>query len=128
MLSVLENRTYRHLFAAQIIALLATGLATVALGLLAYDMAGNNASEVLGTAFAIKMIAYVGIAPIATAFVERLPRRFMLVSLDLVRAACSAGFAFRERDMANICVGFYAPIGFGCVHTDFPGDDPNNTA
>lgn len=48
-------------------------------------MAGKNAGEVLGTAFAIKMIVYVGIAPIAAAFVERFPRRFMLVGLDLVR-------------------------------------------
>ncbi len=94
MLSVLENRTYRHLFAAQVIALLGTGLATVALGLLAYDMAGKNAGEVLGTAFAIKMIAYVGIAPIAAAFVERLQRRFMLVSLDLVRALVALALPF----------------------------------
>ncbi|WP_281277309.1 hypothetical protein [Hankyongella ginsenosidimutans] len=39
MLSVLANRTYRHLFLAQVIALIGTGLATVALGLLAYDLA-----------------------------------------------------------------------------------------
>jgi predicted MFS family arabinose efflux permease len=32
------------------------------------------------------MIAYVGVAPIAAAFAERLPRRTMLVTLDLVRA------------------------------------------
>lgn len=94
MLSVLENRTYRHLFAAQVIALLGTGLATVALGLLAYDMAGKNAGEVLGTAFAIKMIAYVGVAPVAAAFVERLPRRFMLVSLDLVRPLVALALPF----------------------------------
>ena len=36
MLDVLSNRTYRHLFLAQIIALLGTGLLTVALGLLAF--------------------------------------------------------------------------------------------
>jgi hypothetical protein len=59
MLSVLCNRTYRHLFAAQVIALVGTGLATVALGLLAYELAGKNAGAVLGTALAIKMIAYV---------------------------------------------------------------------
>ena len=35
MLSVLADRTYRHLFAAQVIALIGTGLLTVALGLLA---------------------------------------------------------------------------------------------
>lgn len=34
MLSVLNNRTYRHLFTAQVIALVGTGLMTVALGLL----------------------------------------------------------------------------------------------
>jgi len=87
MLEVLRDRTYRHLFLAQVIALVGTGLATVALGLLAFDLAGANAGAVLGTALAIKMIAYVGVAPIAAAFAERVPRRAMLVSLDLVRAA-----------------------------------------
>lgn len=58
MLAVLANRTYRHLFAAQVIALIGTALLTVALGLLAYDLAGGQASAVLGTALAIKMVAY----------------------------------------------------------------------
>ncbi|KAF0253640.1 MFS transporter [Pseudomonas putida] len=87
MLSVLKNRTYRHLFIAQVIALIGTGLATVALGLLAYNLAGAQAGAVLGTALAIKMVAYIGVAPIAGAFAEHLPRKAMLVSLDLVRAA-----------------------------------------
>lgn len=87
MLGVLANQTYRHLFLAQVIALTGTGLATVALGLLAFDLAGADAGAVLGTALAIKMIAYVGVAPIASAFAERLPRRALLVALDLVRAA-----------------------------------------
>ncbi|MDT3713687.1 MFS transporter [Pseudomonas soli] len=87
MLSVLKNRTYRHLFVAQVIALIGTGLATVALGLLAYDLAGAQAGAVLGTALAIKMVAYIGVAPIAAAFAEHLPRKAMLVTLDLVRAA-----------------------------------------
>lgn len=87
MLEVLANRTYRHLFLAQVIALLGTGLATVALGLLAFDLAGANAGAVLGTALAIKMLAYIGVAPIASALAERLPRRAVLVALDLVRAA-----------------------------------------
>ena len=43
MLAILKNRTYRHLFGAQVIALIGTGLATVALGLLAFDLAGDNA-------------------------------------------------------------------------------------
>lgn len=87
MLGVLSNRTYRHLFLAQVVALIGTGLATVALGLLAFDLARENAGAVLGTALAIKMVAYVAVAPVAAAFAERLPRRAMLVSLDIVRAA-----------------------------------------
>ncbi|TPG47198.1 MFS transporter [Sphingomonas glacialis] len=94
MLSVLANRTYRHLFLAQIIALIGTGLATVALGLLAYDIAGGNAGAVLGTALAIKMVAYIGVAPIAGAFANRVPRRALLVSMDAIRAAVALCLPF----------------------------------
>ena len=94
MLEVLADRTYRHLFAAQVVALLGTGLATVALGLLAYDLAGDNAGLVLGTVFTIKMVAYVGIAPIAGAFANRVNRRALLVALDLVRAGVALCLPF----------------------------------
>jgi H+ antiporter protein len=94
VLEVLADRTYRHLFAAQVVALLGTGLATVALGLLAYDLAGDNAGLVLGTVFTIKMVAYVGIAPIAGAFANRVNRRALLVALDLVRAGVALCLPF----------------------------------
>jgi MFS family permease len=94
MLSPLTNRTYRHLFAAQVIALIGTGLLTVALGLLAYDLAGADAGAVLGTALAIKMVAYVGVAPVVSAFADRLPRRAFLVAMDLVRAAIALSLPF----------------------------------
>lgn len=97
MLRVFANRTYRHLFAAQVVALIGTGLATVALGLLAYDLAGAQAGAVLGTALAIKMVAYVGVSPIAAAFAERLPRRGMLVALDLVRAVVALALPFVDQ-------------------------------
>jgi H+ antiporter protein len=94
MLDILTHRTYRHLFAAQVIALIGTGLATVALGLLAFELAGDNAGMVLGTALAIKMLAYVGVAPVAAAFADRLPRRTLLVALDLVRAGVALMLPF----------------------------------
>jgi H+ antiporter protein len=94
MFAILANRTYRHLFSAQIIALIGTGLATVALGLLAFELAGDNAGVVLGTALAIKMVAYVGVAPIAAAFADRVPRKSMLVALDLVRGGVAVFLPF----------------------------------
>ncbi|MDW5500043.1 MULTISPECIES: MFS transporter [Enterobacterales] len=94
MLTILSDRTYRHLFLAQIIALVGTGLATVALGLLAYDLAGDRAGAVLGTALAVKMTAYIVVAPVAAAFAEKLPRRAMLVCLDLIRALVALALPF----------------------------------
>jgi MFS family permease len=87
VLAVLSNRVYRRLFTAQVVALTGTGLATVALGLLAYDLAGADAAAVLGTALAIKMIAYVGVGPLAGALAASVPRKALLVTLDVVRAA-----------------------------------------
>ncbi|WP_269585448.1 MFS transporter [Roseibium sp. Sym1] len=94
MISVLANRTYRHLFFAQVIALFGTGLMTVALALLAYDLAGDNAGAVLGTALAIKMIVYVFLSPVAAGFAGRFPRRTFLVILDLVRAGTALALPF----------------------------------
>jgi MFS family permease len=97
MLNTLRNPTFRHLFAAQLVALLGTGLATVALGLLAWQLAGDNAGAVLGTALAIKMVAYVTLAPVAAAIAERLPRRAFLVALDLIRAGVIACLPFVDQ-------------------------------
>lgn len=85
MIRALAHPVYRRLFVAQVVALAGTGLATVALGLLAYDLAGADAGTVLGTAFAVKMVAYVLVAPLAAALVARAPRRVVMIGADVVR-------------------------------------------
>ena len=97
MLAPLAHPTFRRLFAAQAVALTGTGLATVALGLLAFDLAGDSAGAVLGTALAIKMVAYVTLAPLASALGARLPRRAFLVALDLIRAAVVFALPFVDQ-------------------------------
>ncbi|MXO70271.1 MFS transporter [Alteraurantiacibacter buctensis] len=97
MIAVLANRTYRHLFLAQVVALVGTGLATVALGLLAVDIAGAKGGAVLGTAMAIKMIAYIGVAPVVGAYAARLPRRAFLVAMDLIRAGVALALPFVDQ-------------------------------
>lgn len=87
MLSILRQRTYRRLFLAHVVSLVGTGLATVALGLLAYGLAGARAGGVLGTALAIKMVAYVGVAPVAATLLEGRPRRTVLAVAQGVRLA-----------------------------------------
>src|SRR5258708_26012543 len=97
MLSVLANRTYRRLFAAEVVALIGTGMMTVALGLLAYKIAGDKAGAVLGTALAIKMIAYVGVAPVVGGLANCLPRRAFLISMDITRAAVALALPFVDQ-------------------------------
>ena len=97
MISPLADRTYRRLFAAQVIALMGTGLSSIALALLAYDLAGGDAGVVLGTALALKMVAYVGVAPIVGSFAHRLPRKHILVAFDVARAALVICLPFATR-------------------------------
>lgn len=90
MLGVLRHRVYAHLFSAQVLALIGTGLLTVALGLLAYDIAGADASMVLGIALSIKMLAYVFLSPVLTTLARSLPPRAIMVCSDVVRALAAA--------------------------------------
>lgn len=94
VIDVLRNRQFRRLFTAQVVALVGTGLLTVALGLLAYDIAGSRAGAVLGTALAIKMVAYVAVAPVISAVAERVPRRALLVTADAVRMVIALTLPF----------------------------------
>lgn len=94
MLEVLRNPVYRKLFSAQIVALVGTGMLTVALGLLAFELAGGDAGIVLGIALTIKMLAYVGVAPVVSAVTNHVPRKVLLVSADAVRAGVAISLPF----------------------------------
>ncbi|BBI76134.2 MFS transporter [Vreelandella aquamarina] len=134
MLDVLAHRVYRHLFLAQVIALIGTGLTTVALALLAHDLAEGQAGVVLGTALAIKMVAYVGIAPLVGAYASRLPRRTLLVSLDLLRAAvvCALPFVTEVWQiyvlifLLNACSAGFTPV-FQAMIPDILEDEEQYT-
>lgn len=92
--SPLRDRAYRRLFGAQVTSLVGTGLTTVALALLAHDIAGGDAGAVLGTVLALKMVAYVVVAPAIGGVAHLLPRKAMLIGLDVVRAAVVACLPF----------------------------------
>ncbi|MBE6478078.1 MAG: MFS transporter [Propionibacteriaceae bacterium] len=94
MLRILRHRVYSHLFGSLVCSLLGSGLATVALGLVAYDIAGTSASAVLGAIFTVKMIAYVFVAPLANAAVVHLPRRAVMVGSDVLRLVAALCLPF----------------------------------
>lgn len=78
---------YNRLFAANGLGLAATGISTVALALLAFDLAGEESGAVLGTALALKMAVNVVVPMVVSADAVRLPRRTWLMLLNIVRAS-----------------------------------------
>lgn len=90
----LDNTGFVRLFTAQVIALVGAGFTTVALTLLAYDMAGGNAGALLGTVLAIKMTAYVFFAPIIGGVAHRFNRKRLMITMDVLRACVVIAMLF----------------------------------
>ena len=78
---------YRRLFTAHSTALIGSGISTIALALLAIRIAPERAAEVLGIALAIKMVAYVLVAPFASSISALVAPKTLLITLDMLRAA-----------------------------------------
>jgi MFS family permease len=83
---VADKASYYRLFVAYILALLSTGVATVALALLAFDLEGDDSGAILGTALSLKSLAYIVAAPVVGVVIRHLPRRPLLIALDVLRA------------------------------------------
>ncbi|MCU0854660.1 MAG: MFS transporter [Rhodobacteraceae bacterium] len=83
---IADKASYYRLFVAYILALLATGVATVALALLAFELDGDDSGAVLGTALSLKMLAYIVAAPFVGVLIRHIPRKPLLIALDVLRA------------------------------------------
>ncbi len=107
MTSPLANPNFRWLFSAQVFSLVGTGLLTVALSLAAFRIGGGKAAgQVLGVIFALKMVAYVGIAPLIEAVLSGVNRKIALVSLDFGRLLLLLLMAFTENTYQIVLLSF----------------------
>lgn len=82
------------LFSAYALRLLATGIATVALALLAYQLAVDESGAVLGTALALKMATNILVPPLASIYAAGLSSRMWLVGLTLAMAVIVSTLPF----------------------------------
>lgn len=95
LFSVLRNRTFARLYAAQTVSLLGDALTWVGLALLAYDLAGRDGSAaILGTALTLRVTAFVVLSPVAGALADRMDRKLILVVADLGRVGVVALIPF----------------------------------
>lgn len=107
MTGPLSNPVFRTLFVAQIFSLLAIGVMTVALALAAYRIGGETGGGViLGLLLAVKMIAYVLVAPVAEVALSSKPRKPVMIGLNLGRMLLLIPMAFAGSIWEIAALGF----------------------
>jgi MFS family permease len=91
LLGALREREYRLFFAGQTVSLLGDGMVGVALSFAVLDLTGKAAD--LGYVFAARTVPLVGFLLIGGVFADRLSRRAVMVTADLVRVGTQGGLA-----------------------------------
>ncbi|KUF10902.1 MFS transporter [Pseudoponticoccus marisrubri] len=110
-ISPIANPSFRTLFAGQVFSLLAIGLMTVAMSLAAYRIGGAEAAgQILGFLLAVKMVAYVAIAPLAEALFAGRPRKRVMIGLDVGRMLLLLPMAYADQtwQIAALALVFFA--------------------
>ncbi len=88
----LQERQFRLLFTGQLISLLGDSFTSVALAFAVLDL--TNSATDLGYVFAAKTIPLVTFLLVGGVFADRLPRRAVMLSADVVRGAVQGTVAF----------------------------------
>lgn len=81
----LRNPRFAQLYAAQTVSLFGDALTWVAFALLAFELAGERSSIILGTALTLRVTAFVLLSPLAGALADRLNRKTLMVTADVAR-------------------------------------------
>lgn len=93
--SLWRNRNYLLLFSAQIVSLLGSGVTTVGLALLAYQLTGGeSATAVIGNALFLRILAFLLFSQPAGVIADRFNRKYILIIADVLRFALLALFPF----------------------------------
>ncbi len=107
----LSYAAFRAVFAAQVFSLFAVGLLTVALSLSAYSIGGDEAGgQLLGFLLALKMVAYVLLAPLAETALAGRRRKTTMIALDVGRMLLLLPmfFATEAWQIAALAFAFFA--------------------
>ena len=81
----LRNSVFARLYAAQTTSLLGDALTWVGLALLAFELGGSHSAEILAFALTLRVTAFVLLSPLAGLLADRLNRKTIMVTADVVR-------------------------------------------
>ena len=93
---------YRSLFAANVLSIVGDQLTAVAASYLVYATTGSAA--LAATAFATSLLAWLVGAPLLSGFADRLPRRRVLVTCDVVRCGLVTVLAVTQLPIGALIV------------------------
>lgn len=74
------NMDFARLFAAQVTSLVGSGVTNIALAALAFQLAGAQATTIIGFALTLRILAFVTLSPIAGILADRVDRKRMACS------------------------------------------------
>jgi MFS transporter, NRE family, putaive nickel resistance protein len=117
LLQGLENPIFARLYLAQTINLVGDALTWLGLALLAFELAGENASTVLAGALTLRVVAFVVLSPIAGVIADRVDRKKLMITTHLARMAivCLLPFVTQVWQiyvivlLLNVFYAFFAP-------------------
>ena len=81
----LRNPVFARLYAAQTTSLLGDALTWVGLALLAFELGGGHSAQILAFALTLRVTAFVLLSPLAGVLADRLNRKTIMVTADVVR-------------------------------------------
>lgn len=84
--SALRNGRFARLYAAQTVSQIGDAFTWVALALLAFELAGEDAAVILGGALTLRVTAFVLLSPLAGVLADRFERRRILLITHFGRA------------------------------------------
>jgi MFS family permease len=94
--SLWKHRVFQQLFWAHALSLFGSGLSSLALGLLAHQLVGASASEVLGITLAIRIVVIVLCSPWSGQLAAKWGARRVMVFSDVMRCGVLVGFFFAD--------------------------------
>lgn len=100
--AVFAVREFRFVFAAHVLSILGTVLALVSLAVLVYQESGS--SVLTSLVFALTVLPYALSGLLLSGVADHQPARRVLVTCDLVSAACVAGMAWSATPLALLFV------------------------
>jgi MFS transporter, NRE family, putaive nickel resistance protein len=120
---VLKNKSFARLYAAQAINLIGDACTWLGLALLAVELAGKNAGEVLSIALTLRVISFVLLSPIAGSIADHYNRKWIMIITHLGRMLLVGGLPFVSQVgqlyaivlLLNCFAAFFTPTYKACI-------------